>query len=391
MINPLFTCNINNNPIYIYGTGLKGGHIYCELEKMNIHIAGFIDRDDSPRIGTVFWGNRVFTLSDVKKNAAIIIASSFYNEIAQRLTFAGFNNFYIENSQFFEVKVENELLKSYRNYTFKPDTLYVLCPYGLGDTLYVCSFLKDYAKKNSQTKICVIAKPSHEFIPRSFPYINDVIADSELVNQLNIWAIETSTWELKNYLYGHFKKTSDIMFIRPETATLDGMVSQYRREVMGLSERSKPSFDEFIIPDKPSDLNLTDNDIVLMPYANSIKLFDISFWETLAEKLISLGYDLYTNVKDDSELPVKSTKALTGDIASLVPVLKRCRKIITLRSGISDVLAFCKIPQTVIYTDINMFNEWDLKYISKDTDVESICIFDDTDISFATKKIIESI
>ena len=391
MINPLFTCNINNKPIYIYGTGLKGCHIYFELEKMKVHVAGFIDRDDSPKIGTIFGGNRVFTAADIRKDAAIIIASSFYEEIVQRLTLAGFTDLYIDYSYFNEIKAENELLKSYKNYTFNPDTLYVLCPYGLGDTLYVCSFLKDYAKKNNQNKICVIVKPSHEFIPRSFSYINDVIADSELVNQLNIWAIETSSWELKNFLYGHFRKTHDMMFIRPETATLDGMISQYRREVMRLSERSKPAIDEFIIRDKPSDYNLTDKDIVLIPHANSFKLLEMSFWENLAEELISMGYNLYTNVKDDSELPVKSTKKITGDISSLISSVKNCKKIIALRSGLSDILAFCNIPQTVIYTDKTAFNEWDLKFISNDINVDSIYIFDDSDISIATKKIIESI
>ncbi len=369
----------NKSELYIYGTGIKAGDVFCKLRYLNVRIQGFIERDDSDRIGTFFWGKRVCTISEVSTEARIIVASGFWKEIETRLLLKGYRNIYVDNDLLDPVDTSDSYLLGIGDYKFDEDTTYIVCPYGIGDTLYVCAFLDEYKKAKNRRKVCAIVKKSHSDIPKAFSFIDEVIADDSMVEILNCWAIRTQTWELKNFLYGHFKKKLDMIFIRNDNVILDSMVTQYRREVMGLSEHSKLALEDFAFTQTESRDCLDANSIVLMPYANSIKSLEISLWERVASHLKKLGYSAFTNVKGPEEAVVPGTEALTGDISYVVSVVRNCKAVISLRSGLCDVLAFCKVPMIVLYSDKNMYREWDLRYISEELPIQSICTYDLSD------------
>lgn len=372
MTERLYNLSIDRTAeVYIYGTGIKAGKIFFELRDENIPIRGFIDRDESERPGTFFWGKKVYSLSEVNRSASIIVASGFWKEIENRLLQNGFENIYVDNSHMEKVQVSDAFLDGVGDYQFDRDSTYVVCPYGLGDTLYVCAFLREYKKEKNKDRVCAIVKRSHGDIAKGFGCIDDVICDDNLVEQLNSWAVRTETWELKNFLYGHFKKKLDMNFIRGDNVILDSMVTQYRREVMGLSEHSNLLWEEFSLP-QCDDGGLDLNSVVLMPYANSIRMLTSIMWEELAKNLQEQGYLVYTNIKGEEEIPIEGTQAITGDISQIVSIMKKCKMVISLRSGLCDILAFCRIPMIVLYTDPNMYREWDLKFISDEIDVKNI-------------------
>ncbi len=365
-----------NKELYIYGTGIKAGELFCRLRDIDAPIKGFIDRDDSDRLGTFFWGRKVFALSEVNTEASIVVASGFWKEIEARLLQKGYSNIYVDNSLVDTVETADSYLVCAGDYQFDKDTTYVVCPYGIGDTLYVCAFLDEYKKSKKRDKVCVISKRSHGVIPKGFSFIDEIICDDSLVERLNNWAIRTGTWELGNFLYGHFKKKLDMIFIRNDNVILDSMITQYRREVMGLSEHSCLSWESFSLDKGEDDGLLGDNSVVLMPYANSIRILDISVWEKISKTLRERGYSVYTNVKGPEEEPIEGTVPLTGDISHVASVTQNCKAVIALRSGLCDVLAFCKIPMIVLYTDPNMYREWDLKYISDSLPIKNILAYE---------------
>lgn len=365
-----------SNELYIYGTGIKAGEIFCRLRDMGALINGFIDRDDSDRIGTFFWGRKVCALSEVDQGETIIIASVFWKEIEERLIQKGYRNLYVDNSLIEAVEASDSYLLGAGDYQFYEDITYVVCPYGIGDTLYVCAFLDEFKKEKSRCRVCVIAKKSHGVIPKGFSFIDKVICDDALVEKLNNWAIRTGTWELKNFLYGHFKKKLDMIFIRSDNVILDSMITQYRREVMGLSEHSRLSWDDFSLEKSEDDALLDSNSVVLMPFANSIKTLEMGIWVKLSDELKKRGYSVYTNVKGPEEAPIDGTLPITGDISHVASITRNCKAVIALRSGLCDVLAFCKISMIVIYTDPNMYREWDLRYISDDLPIKNVLAYD---------------
>ena len=91
--------------------------------------------------------------------------------------------------------------------------------------------------------------------------------------------------------------------------------------------------------------------VVLVPYAKSVKLIPVSFWCTLAERLISLGYCVCTNSGGATEPPIQGTDPVFVPYRYSVPFLEAAGATIGIRSGFQDVTNSARCLKISLYTD----------------------------------------
>lgn len=260
------------------------------------------------------------------------------------------------------------------------DTFYILCPYGIGDTLYVASLVESFKRYRSLSeRVCLIIKRGHDQIPDWFDAVDEKIVSDELVKMLDVFCILTGTWELNNFLYGHFRKSTEGEF-SPEFSECEAntLPQKYRKLVFHLPvdcmlEEPKIAPQEELLGELIGKYNFGERTVILMPHAYSIELVSAGFWEEIARLLRDLGYEVFTNVKDDSELPVRGTTRLCADMATMAALCERCRLVIALRSGICDMLYYTDTRLIVINGE-DLIRQWNTENKNERRHIYSITL-----------------
>ncbi len=263
---------------------------------------------DHRAVGHVFYDKRV-------------LKYIFYDELI-----AGTGGYKIEGSRLIELS----------GFVLDEETFYVVCPCSVGDTLFVCSLIKPFKEKKHIKKVCVVVKDNHGDIPDIFPSIDYKIVSTALVMMMEVFSLYKGIWNMDNYLYGYYKKNV-FHEVDEEIEMYQGsMIDKYKRFVLdvdGHSEMEKPIFPEFI------DDRIDEKTVILMPYAQTVKMLPIDFWNRLAKNMKLNGFRLFTNVKDESEIAIDGTKRLSESLIKTAGLCKKCYVSISLRSGLCDLLA----------------------------------------------------
>ena len=249
-----------------------------------------------------------------------------------------------------------------------PSCVYFLCPFGIGDTLFLASFMKEYKVNENVGTVCFIVKQSHKDLPGMFSGVDKVIVSDHEVKTLRFFAKKIRKYRFGNFFYGHFILEPGW----PEPGLLLGvnnisLVDIYRHAVLRLPSDCLPEKGSLTMPE--SELEAYDkqfagqkNVVVLMPNAITVERLDPSFWETLAQKLAERGYTVYTNVLSTREAPIKGTQSLILPLKEFFCLSRRYRwSCIALRSGICDLLGFSDIRCTVLYGSKDSCSAWNMK------------------------------
>ncbi len=277
-----------------------------------------------------------------------------------------------------------------------PDCLFIVCPFGIGDTLFLASFMKEYKLHEGIGKVCFIVKQSHKDLPGMFSGVDKVIVSDREVKILRFFAKKTRKYTFGNFLYGHFILEPGW----PEPGLLLGvngvsLMDIYRRAVLRLPsdclpEKGTLTMPEAALAEYDSQFAGQKNVVVLMPNAITVERMDLSFWESLAKKLSDRGYMVYTNVLNVKEAPVNGTKQLILPLKEFFCLSRRYRwSCIALRSGICDLLAFSDIPCTVLYGSEDSYSAWNMKNLKlPNKNIADITIQYDSDFSDTYKTIL---
>lgn len=381
MVSKLYHVNrkLKSTSTYIYGTGAHAKSTYLELFNQGVEVVGFLDQSVEGEKSLL--GKIVISEKNISRKSVIIIASTAWKDIYDRLKILGFCNLFVDIDRYGEVEVKDEFLRSVGKYTLSTDVMYICCPAGIGDTLMVAAMAGNLkTQRENVTRICLITKNVHKDIAKLFPLIDDVIADDNLVDYLENYSVATKTWYLRNYIYGHIKKNKCQTF-EVEYYDLEerNMVSIYRDLIFKLEKNSM--IESMKIPDMTNCKERMDAEkkILLIPYARTAKMISEVFWKNLVKFLAENGYILYTNVKDSSEREILGTVRFEESIIETVRVAEQFDCVIGIRSGICDVLAFTKVPLVVINTDKALSNEWNLELIRGANEIYNISCFSDQD------------
>ena len=350
----------------IFGTGMHAKQTYVDLSIQGIKIDYFADQDVHDQ-ESFYMGVPLISEKQLKKmDVSVIIASTAWEDISKRLYQQGITDLYVDLHRYSEVGIQNGYLSSVGKFNMETETLYVLCPAGIGDTLYVAAYAKAVKKCHTDMKrICLITKEIQACIGSFFEGVDEVIASDQLVDQLDLYSITTKTWYLNNYIYGHFKKnlcqTFDIEY--NENSNLE--ILKYYKEII-LKIPDKSIMDSF-----QYKLNISDKGhmrfIILIPYANTAKMLPEKFWEEIAKLFIKNNFVVYTNIKGNMEVPISGTQAICESIYDMVGVCSRARLVLSIRNGMCDVLAMSNASLVILDTDQEFYERWNTKQLNENT------------------------
>lgn len=243
------------------------------------------------------------------------------------------------------------------------DELYICCPASIGDTLYIAALVKAYKIENpSVQKICLVLKKGHMELGALFPAVDDVLVSDEIVKVLEYYSLHTQVWTLKNYIYGHFKKSNRFIYDSEyNREDCRDILSRYCRLIMKLQAVAEP--EEMHLCGNIAHAEERNNDVVIMPYARTARLLSSSFWEILVRRLNEGGYSVYTNIGSEKEKPVQGTLPMEETLLDTALLCERCKAVISLRSGLCDLLGFTKTKLIVVNTSEELSEEWNLENV----------------------------
>lgn len=262
-----------------------------------------------------------------------------------------------------KVLVQNGYICQISETLFDRDSLYICCPASIGDTLYTAAFVKAFKEINQPIRrACLILKKSHRELGPLFPAVDEVLVSDEITEILDRYSLFTQTWKLKNYIYGHFKKSLRFEY-DPEynQEKCRAILPRYRRLIMELSEDAQP--ESMNLPVRSASLEnwkIKERKVILMPYAKTAEMLQENFWKELARRLKRKGYSVYTNIGSEKEKAIQGTRPLTKSLLETACFCEGCAAVISLRSGLCDLLGFTETKLVVINTSEELFREWNL-------------------------------
>lgn len=259
-----------------------------------------------------------------------------------------------------------------RHMTANKSTLYVFCPFNIGDFLINGGLCHALLKKKRKQTCILIVRDRFANCGLNFVGVKEVqYISSTLMYLIRQYIYATGEYETDNYVYGHFQMKANredwsIGLIWNENLSF---VNRYKENVFGL-----PLDTELIPPiiEPPTDFQKQrlhsdyvldkKRTIILTPYANSTKNLEENFWEKLASELIGKGYVLYTNVADPQEKVMAGTAPMVTTFNELIYLAEKVNCFIGLRSGIFDLLAFTNARLLYIINGPNWHDDLELNY-----------------------------
>ncbi len=112
---------------------------------------------------------------------------------------------------------------------------------------------------------------------------------------------------------------------------------------------------------KANEIPVDNNKKILFNLFSNSMVVPIEGFLPIAEYFKSLGYEIYTNCKDEKSYCLSGTKPYICTIIELYQNAKQFEYIVSIRSGILDLLASTGVKQIVFYNGINFFNLYSMK------------------------------
>ena len=96
---------------------------------------------------------------------------------------------------------------------------------------------------------------------------------------------------------------------------------------------------------------IKDKVVIINPYSTTMRYVTMTLYEKLCDILISHGYKVYTNIVGDQK-PVEGSEPLQCSIEELYSIACNIPLIVSVRSGILDLLVNTNINMFVLYENV---------------------------------------
>lgn len=228
----------------------------------------------------------------------------------------------------------------------------VICPFGIGDTYFVCALAEEFLKYNGGGRFSVIVKPGQEDIPLLFDGISRVfVADGIDLDVVRQW----TAFRPGNPVIGHpryYENGALELYVGANGSTLLDLYYHIFRLPSGLP-LAKPRVPERYLQSAAAKFKAAGlpegRTVVLAPYANSSIMLPMVFWQALAEILQAVGWTAVTNVTPGSSEIIPGTIPIGISLGEALPFAGIAGRVISARSGLCDLLSAIEEKLTVIY------------------------------------------
>jgi hypothetical protein len=228
------------------------------------------------------------------------------------------------------------------------DEWYFICPFGLGDTYFVCALASELLRQKGGIAVNVLVRDSQEDIPALFPMIKKIYPYNKKYNGRLLGHNDLRTGKL---FWGH-------PLVRRELVRNIGSAYDLLGAYKVLFElRPDSTLDRPVVPAAASASARARFDgyslspgrtVILCPEANSVKKLDPLFWKLLADELKKNGWTVCTNAIKDADT-VPGTTLVQFPLIEALPMAELAGWVISLRSGFCDLVSSSRARLSIVY------------------------------------------
>lgn len=119
-----------------------------------------------------------------------------------------------------------------------------------------------------------------------------------------------------------------------------------------------------------------DNFILIAPEAHSCSSINNEYWNNLIREYTQKGYDVFVNlIKNEIDLTGANYKTCYLTYSEIYSLAKRAKKIIMLRSGLTELFLQTNVPMEVLYTkfrDRILINSMEVEQVKRGFSLKNI-------------------
>lgn len=258
---------------------------------------------------------------------------------------------------------------------------YYFLPYGIGDLLFIMCYKNYFYDDNTY----FIVNSNQKGLMKMYGIPDEKIkVVSEFWKLMLIGRCMASNYQNKDIIYAHQNRR--IIPYKYENENLLGVkglsLLDLNKVVLNIPQDSKVQSPKSILTKQKkkeiiiqNSFNMDKKNILLCPYATSSKMVSMDIWNSIIKKYLKQGYNIYTNVRNDTEKALENTIPLSLRLEELYGVVDQFEHVYSLRSGLCDLLAFSDVNLTVYYPPLecdNIYTSYNFKNLGIRDDIEEI-------------------
>ncbi len=281
----------------------------------------------------------------------------------------------------------------------KKDWIFLL-PFGLGDTLFLSSLIREFKLKNGG-KVVILVKKNHQILVQMFPAVDQsIILKSAFPNFCYKKICNTSLIKKGRIFIPHPLLNSNLSSLVAILGYKNLSLVDMYKIALKLDESANletPDFNIYNISKAKDFLNKMGFDpaktVIIMPEATSIPMISVDLWNEIISKLRYHNFYIIINSANKNNFHTDEKKVISLDVElkEIVAISRISASTISLRSGICDLLAFSNANLVVLYPDLQSQKTYSLNNIFKDENFSEIIIDKFSNQEELTDKIINQI
>lgn len=225
-------------------------------------------------------------------------------------------------------------------------TFFLVTSHGIGDVVWMCSYLQEYIEKNDiHDMIIITEKKMNGIISQYYKESNIVNLGHDDLILLGRYACLSNKEHdnLKAGIYPLLKRNRSMNYEYELISTIGGEMDMlYKYGCFDLPYDAK-----FALPISKTKAKenyikeygiVYKRSLILIPYANSRNFIPVQIWESIVEYYGNQGWAVYTNIKDKNEKAIKGSRGICLALEDIADVAKYAGLVITARCGLGDYL-----------------------------------------------------
>lgn len=364
--------------IVLFGANSYAEHLISMLDKNGWKVSCIID-NQKEKVGCELNGIPIRHPNDIadhRKDALILIASAYFDEMADQLEALGFDRneqmvrlarikrrkMILTMDTFIQVRkslTEIERQVEMERRSSPEGEIWFLMPvFGLGDYYYLFGYLKSYCNIHDIKNFRVmVSSRAGAVIGRMYGYENAEVIDADRMNKLiryaEVMGEEASCIKVLHWARRKYEPIAQIhrnskMYKVPFNKTYE-MIS-FGEEI------------ELTLPLRVTDKYKAEkyfsagslkkgSTVILAPDSNTIVSIPRAFWYRLAIRLKEEGLCVCTNLAKEGEWPIDGTEGMYVPLEDFISFCDAAGYFVGSRSGICDLICMTECKKAVIYNE----------------------------------------
>ncbi len=249
------------------------------------------------------------------------------------------------------------------NICLKDDIIYFLSPCGLGDTMFLAGF-KEALEKKYEAKIHFIIKPNHKIVMDLYNINDYTLAKIDIEELFRKNNAENKIGKGRIFI-AHPLFAQNKIFLDDFNAGKILFTDMYKKFLGVDCDFKKPYNYPSLTPYleeklKEKDINDLSKTVLFIPEAATCPLLPEDFWINKAKEYEVCGYNVILNTKN-KEYCIDGIKYVDLTLEEILAISGSLHKIVSLRNGLCDILAFCSKNLEVYYPDLGLLNQFSIK------------------------------